>query len=136
MTLPPVTDDQGRPMDRILLSGLTVRGYHGVFPQERRDGQDFVVDVVLHLDTRAAAAADDLARTVHYGDLAAELATVVRGEPVDLIETLAARLADVALADLRVAAADVTVHKPSAPIPETFADVAVTIRRTRQEVAA
>ena len=132
--LPGLPGVDGRPLDRILLTGLTVRGHHGVFPEERRDGQDFVVDVVLHLDTRPAAVADDLTRTVHYGDLAAELATVVRGEPVDLIETLAARLAAVALADPRVLAADVTVHKPSAPIPETFADVAVTIRRTRQEV--
>ena len=117
--------------DRIALTGLTVRGFHGVFEQERREGQDFVVDVVLRLDTRAAAASDDLARTVHYGDLATGLADVVRGEPVDLIETLAARLADVALADPLVIAAEVTVHKPSAPIAEEFTDVAVTIRRER-----
>jgi len=127
-------DAEGRPLDRIRLAGLTVRGRHGVFPEERRDGQDFVVDVVLHLDTRAAAAHDDLTRTVHYGELAEALAAVVRGDPVDLIETLAARLAAVALADPRVAVADVTVHKPAAPIPERFADVAVTIRRTRREV--
>jgi dihydroneopterin aldolase len=130
----PVTDDAGRPLDRIRLAGLTVRGHHGVFEHERRDGQDFVVDVVLHLDTRPAAAGDDLTRTVHYGELAQALADVVRGEPVDLLETLAARLAAVALADPRVGAADVTVHKPAAPIPERFADVAVTIRRTRHEV--
>ena len=133
----PEPDDVGRPpdrMDRIALTGLTVRGHHGVLPEERRDGQDFVVDVVLHLDTRDAAARDDLTRTVHYGELAHALADVVRGEPVDLLETLAARLAVVALADARVAAADVTVHKPAAPIPERFADVAVTVRRTRREV--
>lgn len=132
--LPPVTDDAGRPLDQIRLAGLAVHGNHGVFEHERREGQEFVVDVVLHLDTREAAGRDDLTRTVHYGELADALAGVVRGEPVDLIETLAARLAAVALADRRVAAADVTVHKPSAPIRERFADVAVTVRRTRHEV--
>jgi dihydroneopterin aldolase len=128
-----VLDDAGRALDRIGLTGLTVRGFHGVFAHERRDGQDFVIDVVLHLDTRPAAATDDLTRTVHYGELAEALAAIVAGDPVDLIETLAARLAGVALADPRVRAADVTVHKPSAPIPLTFTDVAVTVRRDRRD---
>ena len=134
MTATPLPAATGRPADRIALTGLAVRGHHGVFERERRDGQDFVVDVVLHLDTRDAAAHDDLTRTVHYGELAAALAAAVRGEPVALLETLAARLAAVALADPRVAMADVTVHKPGAPIPERFADVSVTVRRTRREV--
>jgi dihydroneopterin aldolase len=119
------------PADRIALSGLTVRGNHGVFDFERRDGQDFVVDVVLDLDTSAAAASDDLTQTVHYGELAEGLAAVIAGEPVNLLETLAQRLADVCLADERVAAATVTVHKPQAPISLSFADVAVTITRVR-----
>ncbi|GGM33868.1 dihydroneopterin aldolase [Dactylosporangium sucinum] len=117
--------------DRISLTGLTVRGHHGVFDFERRDGQDFVIDVVLELDLAPAAASDDVADTVHYGELAEGLAAVVAGEPVDLIETLAQRLADVCLADGRVHTAIVTVHKPQAPIPLQFADVAVTIRRSR-----
>jgi dihydroneopterin aldolase len=115
--------------DQIALSGLRVRGHHGVLPEERRDGQDFVVDAVLTVDTRPAAAADDLAATVDYGTLAARLAEVVSGQPVDLLETLAARLADVCTADARVISARVTVHKPSAPIPLTFADVSVTVVR-------
>jgi 7,8-dihydroneopterin aldolase/epimerase/oxygenase len=115
--------------DRITLTGLTVRGHHGVFEFERRDGQDFVVDVVLELDTATAAASDDVADTVHYGELATALAEVIGGEPVNLLETLAQRLADVCLGDARVSAVAVTVHKPQAPIPLTFADVAVTIRR-------
>jgi len=117
--------------DRIALTGLRVRGYHGVHAEERRDGQDFVIDAVLSLDLTTAAASDDVADTVHYGQLAEALAAVVSGEPVNLIETLAQRLADVCLADPRVAAAEVTVHKPAAPIPLSFADVAVTLRRTR-----
>jgi 7,8-dihydroneopterin aldolase/epimerase/oxygenase len=117
--------------DRITLTGLTVRGRHGVLDAERRDGQDFVVDAILDLDTAAAAESDDVARTVDYGQLAEALAGVVAGEPVNLLETLAARLVQVCLADARVLAATVTVHKPHAPIPLAFDDVAVTITRTR-----
>jgi dihydroneopterin aldolase/2-amino-4-hydroxy-6-hydroxymethyldihydropteridine diphosphokinase len=120
--------------DRIVLRGLVARGRHGVLPQERRDGQDFVVDATLELDVRGAGATDDLTRTVHYGELATALADVVRGEPVALLETLAERLARVCVADPRVQAAEVTVHKPAAPIPETFGDAAVTVRRTRSEL--
>lgn len=119
------------PSDRIELRGLRVRGYHGVFDFERRDGQDFVVDVALELDVATAAASDALADTVDYGGLATSLARAVAGEPVNLLETLAGRLAAVCLDDPRVSAATVTVHKPQAPIPLSFTDVAVTIRRTR-----
>jgi 7,8-dihydroneopterin aldolase/epimerase/oxygenase len=117
--------------DRIELSGLRVRGRHGVFDYERRDGQEFVVDVALELDVSMAAASDDLVDTVDYGALAQGLANVIAGEPVNLLESLAERLAAVCLADGRVAVATVTVHKPQAPIPVAFADVAVTIRRGR-----
>ncbi len=117
--------------DRIALTGLRVSGRHGVFEHERRDGQDFVVDAVLEVSTSAAAASDDLADTVDYGELAQRLAAVVAGEPVNLLETLVNRLADACLADPRVAAATVTVHKPQAPIPLAFDDVAVTVRRER-----
>jgi dihydroneopterin aldolase len=118
--------------DLISLRGLKVRGHHGVFDFERREGQDFVIDAVLELDLRPAAASDDVADTVHYGELAERLAAVVAGEPVNLIETLAERLAGVCLADGRVRAATVTVHKPQAPIPLEFADVAVVVRRERE----
>ena len=120
--------------DRIALTGLKVRGNHGVFDFERADGQDFIVDVELELDTRPAAASDELAETVHYGELAEALAAVVSGEPVNLLETLADRLCQVCLADVRVQAATVTVHKPQAPIALSFGDVAVTIRRQRSDL--
>jgi dihydroneopterin aldolase len=115
--------------DRITLSGLRVRGFHGVLPEERRDGQDFVVDAVLSLDTRAAASSDALSDTVDYGSLAASLASVVAGEPCDLLETLADRLAAVCLAHPLVFEVALTVHKPSAPIPLAFDDVSVTVVR-------
>ena len=118
--------------DRITLTGLKVRGFHGVYEHERRDGQDFVVDATLWLDSRPAAASDDLADTVDYGGLANRLATLIEGGPVNLIETLAARLCELCMADERVIAAEVTVHKPQAPIAREFADVAVTARRSRR----
>ena len=80
-------------MDRVALRGLRARGHHGVFPREREEGQTFIVDLVLGLDTRPAAADDDLTKTVHYGVVAEEVVAVVQGEPVDLIETLAERIA-------------------------------------------
>ena len=121
--------------DRISLRGLRVFGRHGVLAFEREQGQDFVIDLDLAVDLRPAAASDDVADTVHYGELAEALAAVVGGEPVNLLETLAHRLAQACLADPRVAATTVTVHKPQAPIPLSFTDVSVTIRRTRRQAA-
>jgi dihydroneopterin aldolase len=118
--------------DQITLTGLRVHGRHGVYDFEREQGQDFVVDVILDLDLTRAAASDDVADTVHYGELADRLAVIVAGEAVHLIETLTRRLVDECLADQRVAAATVTVHKPTAPIRHAFADVSVTMRRARQ----
>lgn len=118
-------------VDEITLTGLTVFGYHGVFDFERRQGQEFTIDLILQVPLAAAAASDDVADTVHYGELADRVAAIVAGEPVNLIETLAQRIADAVLDDARVAAVTVTVHKPHAPIEQTFADVSVTVRRGR-----
>ncbi len=117
--------------DRIALRGLTAFGHHGVLPHERAIGQTFTVDAELELDLAAAGASDELADTVDYGALSAALAAVVRDERYDLIERLATRLCEVCLADARVIAVTVTVHKPHAPVPVPVADVTVTLRRTR-----
>ena len=119
-------------LDEIALTGLTVFGRHGVYDHERENGQEFTIDLRLSMSLAQAASSDDVADTVHYGELAEKVAAVVAGEPVDLIETLASRIADVALDDRRVQFATVTVHKPHAPIPLTFSDVAVTLRRSRR----
>jgi dihydroneopterin aldolase len=118
--------------DRIELRGLTVRGHHGVFEHERRDGQDFVVDITVWIDLAAAAASDDLVDTLDYGVLAQRAADVVAGPPRNLIETVAAEIADATMTDERVHAVEVVVHKPSAPIPLAFNDVAVVARRSRR----
>jgi dihydroneopterin aldolase len=118
-------------MDRIELRGLRVRGHHGVYEHERRDGQEFVVDVTVWMDLGAAARSDDLADTLDYGALAQRAAAIVGGEPCDLIETVAGRVADDVFTDARVQAVEVVVHKPQAPIPLEFADVAVVAHRAR-----
>lgn len=121
------------PLDEIVLTGLTVFGRHGVYDHERADGQEFTVDVTLRMPLQPAAASDDVRDTVHYGELAEKVAAIVAGEPVNLVETLAERIAVVALEDPRVQSTTVTVHKPHAPIPLTFADVSVTVHRAREE---
>lgn len=122
----------GRMTDRITLTGLRVRGHHGVYDHEKHDGQEFVVDVTVWLDLNRAAATDDVAETLHYGELATRVAEIVAGEPRDLIETVGTEIADDIMADGRPHAVEVTIHKPHAPIPLDFADVAVTIRRSRR----
>ncbi len=119
-------------MDKIAITGLRVRGWHGVLAEERAAGQDFFVDATLMVDTAPAAATDDLALTADYGVIANRLAEIVGGEPVALIETLAGRLAQACLADVAVREVEITVHKPHAPVGVPVTDITVTVRRGRQ----
>lgn len=118
--------------DHLTLTGLTAFGHHGVFAHERENGQEFVLDVTVWLDFAAAAGGDDLEQTVHYGVLAEQIVAAVERDPVDLIETLAERVATLVLEHRSANAVRVTVHKPSAPITVPFSDVAVTITRVRE----
>jgi dihydroneopterin aldolase len=118
-------------LDRVALRGLRGYGRHGVLPSERANGQPFLVDVELGLDTRRAAKSDDLADTVDYAGLADQVVALVEGEPVNLIETLAERIATMCLEPAGVEQVQVTVHKPEAPVTVAFEDVSVTIMRSR-----
>ncbi|WP_309647517.1 dihydroneopterin aldolase [Nocardioides sp.] len=118
--------------DELFISGIECFGHHGVFEFEKREGQPFVIDLALGFDTAPAAASDDLRDTVDYGSLVLSVKAAVEKDPVDLIETLVQRIADVCLLDARVEWARVTVHKPDAPIEATFSDVALTITRKRR----
>lgn len=119
--------------DRIELTGLHFFGHHGVFEHEKRDGQEFIVDATCWLDFAAAAASDDLAQTVNYAELAQLIHDIVTGEPRDLIETVAAEIADRAMQQFSLLhAVEIKIHKPQAPIPLTFDDVAVVARRSRK----
>jgi dihydroneopterin aldolase len=120
------------PLDTISLVGVRVHAHHGVFDFERESGQTFVIDVTVHLDVSRAAADDDLAGTVHYGELAERVVSAVSADPVDLIETVAERVAAVALSWPAVQLAEVAVHKPDAPIDADFEDVVVRITRSRE----
>ena len=117
--------------DELAITGIECFAHHGVFDFERREGQPFVIDLVLGMDTRPAATSDDLHDTVDYGSLVTSVKNAVESDPVDLIETLAQRIADVCLLDDRVEWCRLTVHKPKAPIDATYSDVALTITRKR-----
>ncbi|MDQ6524744.1 dihydroneopterin aldolase [Nocardioides sp. LHD-245] len=122
--------------DELSILGIECFAHHGVFDHERRDGQVFKIDLTLGVDTAPAAASDDLRDTVDYGSLVDQVVAVVTRDPVDLIETLAQRIADTCLLDPRVEWVRVTVHKPDAPIQATFADVQLTITRRRDAAGA
>jgi len=117
--------------DRITITGIRGTGHHGVFEHERIDGQEFTVDVTLTVDTLRAATTDDLVDTVDYGAVADAVHSLIEGAPVNLIETLADRMARACLAFDGVLGVVVTVHKPQAPISVPFADVTVTVERER-----
>lgn len=124
--------------DTIEVTGIRARGYHGVFPHERRDGQDFVVDITLEADLEPAGHSDDLSQTVNYAEVAALVVRHIEGQPYDLIERLAAVIAADALGApacaVLVDAVTVTVHKPHAPVGVEFGDVTVRVRRERPPV--
>lgn len=116
-------------LDWIRVTGLEATGYHGVFPEERRDGQRFVVDLALGLPIETGS--DQLADTVDYSVIARDVVALTGGEPVDLIETLAGRIAERCLAEPLVRTAQVCVHKPQAPLGFPFTDVSVSITRSK-----
>jgi dihydroneopterin aldolase len=121
--------------DRIELRGLRAFGHHGVFEHERRDGQEFIVDLTVSLDFAVAAASDDLAATVDYGQLAERAVRIIKGPARNLIETVVSEIADDVMTDPRIESVEVVVHKPAAPIPHAFADVRVVTSRHRENVA-
>lgn len=118
--------------DRIELRGLTIRGRHGVFQHERTEGQEFVVDMTVWIDLADAAASDELSDTYDYAALAQLAADIVAGPPRNLIEAVGGEIAERVMQDERVHAVEVVVHKPQAPIPLQFDDVAVVVRRSRR----
>lgn len=121
--------------DTIRLTGVTATGHHGVFDFERRHGQPFSVDAELAVDLRPAGRSDALTDTVSYAEIAGLIEDAITGEPCDLIEALADRIAvGILSSDGRITAAEVTVHKPQAPLTQHFGDVAVTVHRTREDL--
>ncbi|MEO7069744.1 MAG: 2-amino-4-hydroxy-6-hydroxymethyldihydropteridine diphosphokinase [Nostocoides sp.] len=120
--------------DLIRVLGVRATGHHGVFDFEKRDGQEFVVDVDLWVDLVRAGSSDELTHTVHYGEVAADIVARIEGEPFDLIEKLANVIARDCVARPLVEAVTVTIHKPHAPVGVPFGDVQVVVHRRRQAV--
>jgi dihydroneopterin aldolase len=118
--------------DVIRITGLRVRGYHGVFDFERQDGQDFLIDAALEVDATVASDTDSLDHTVNYADVVNTIAAIVEGDPVDLIETLATRIGEAVLSRFAVSAVTITVHKPHAPLDYPVSDVSFTTRLIKQ----
>lgn len=124
----------GAGLDRVAVLGIEAFGRHGVFDHEKADGQRFIADVVLHVDTRRAAARDALDEAVDYGVVASAVHAILAGPPRDLVEAVVDEIALSILANPRVAAVDVTLHKPQAPVTVPFTDVTISIHRTQADL--
>ncbi|TML37680.1 MAG: dihydroneopterin aldolase [Actinobacteria bacterium] len=128
---PPAGGDGAVGPDRIELRGLRVLGTHGVLAEERDRPQPFEVDLDVVADLGPAGASDDLSQTIDYGVLAAQVVEVVGGERCDLLERLAARIAEVVLSERRVSSVTVAVRKLRPPVPVDLASAGVRVTRTR-----
>ena len=121
----------GSRSDRITLRGMQFMGRHGVAPGERAEQQPFEVDLVVRLDLSRPAETDDLADTVNYSTLFELARQVVEQRSFQLLEALAAAIADAVLNAHTVDEVEVRVRKPKAPLPGAFESVEVRIRRRR-----
>jgi dihydroneopterin aldolase len=120
--------------DVMFLTGLLIHAHHGVMEHEERVGQRFILDLELSLDLADAARSDKLADTVSYAAIAETATRAFTARSYKLVEAAAGAVVDAILAGFaRVTAVKITVHKPHAPIAATFADVGVTLVRSRSD---
>ena len=118
--------------DRIEITGLFGFGHHGLFDDERENGQGFLVDAVLHLDLSSVTRSDLIDDTVNYSAVCDLILAQIVGPPFSLIERLAGQIADRILADFsKVKSVKITVHKPDAPVAAKVKDISVSIERNR-----
>lgn len=122
-------------MDRIILQNLAFFGYHGVMDEEKTLGQRFYLDVSLYTDLKKAGRTDDVSDTIHYGMVYQTIKNVIEMERFNLIEALADRIVRKLLMEYpSLEKVQVTVRKPSAPVPGIFDFMAVEIERTREDL--
>jgi dihydroneopterin aldolase len=119
-------------VDKIYISKMEFYGYHGVFPEENKLGQRFVVDLSVSVDLKRAGETDQLEYSVNYGELFSVCQQIVEGKPFKLVETVAEQIAGVILKDFSlVSEVTVKVIKPDPPIPGHYQSVAIEITRRR-----
>lgn len=119
-------------MDKIILKGLSFYGYHGLFPEENRLGQIFVVDLILFLPLAQAGKTDEMKYSIDYGMVYNVVREIVEGEPKNLIEAVAETIAEKLLKQFpSLKACQVEVAKPNPPIEGHYEAVAVEIYRER-----
>lgn len=122
-------------MDKIIIKGLKVFAYHGVNPEEKIDGQDFILDIIAYTDLKNAGQTDDICDTVSYAKILKTAVRVMNEDKYDLIEKAARRVADQILSEFdKVSSVDVILKKPQAPIKADFDYVAVEISRSRGDI--
>lgn len=119
-------------MDKIIAKGLSYSGCHGILPREKTTPQPFVIDLELWVDLHEAALHDDISRTVDYDQIYTEVGEIVEKSSFNLIETLGETIANKILDNYPVAAVDITVYKPKAPVSGEFEYFAVKLIRFRQ----
>ncbi|WP_062051256.1 dihydroneopterin aldolase [Bacillus sp. JCM 19034] len=121
-------------MDRIYLNELLFYGYHGVFPEEQKLGQRYIVDVVMALDLKKAGQTDELDYTIDYGDAYKRIQSIVEGKPFKLIEVVAEKIAEELLQSYSILhECTVKVTKPNPPIDGQYKSVAVEVTRGTNE---
>lgn len=121
-------------MDKIILNQLEFYGYHGVFPEETKLGQRFIVDVILEVELQEAGKTDDLTKTINYAEAYETVKAVVEGTPFKLIEAVAERIAGKLLSNFPlVKSSTIKVVKPNPPIAGHYHSVAVVIKRDNHE---
>ena len=120
-------------MDKIIINGLEVYAYHGVNPEEKADGQNFIINAELFVDLSAPCETDELNDTVNYSKVIKLITRIMTSEKYNLIEHAAQKTADGLLAEFdRIQKVKLTLKKPDAPIKADFNFVAVEIERERQ----
>jgi FolB domain-containing protein len=123
-------NEPGRPLDRIEIKDLLLRGIIGINPEERRDRQDILINIIMWSDLQTAAAKDDVNETVNYRTITKRIIDHVENSQYYLVETLAERISEICLQDSHVRQVQVSVDKPGAL---RFArSVGVSIERARQ----
>jgi dihydroneopterin aldolase len=119
-------------MDKIILTGISALGFHGVHDFEKKNGQLFSVDLEIGLDLSKAGKNDELSETVDYSTVVEMVINILTGPPVNLIEKIAELVCEeIFKSFVQVKSVTVVIHKPEAPVGANILDIAVKLERVR-----